>query len=122
MKVAALSMALAILAAACSLVDPPPPPGTHMVEAQVKSEWPQAISPVLKTPAGEIEHAIQPATLQPRSMTNVRFYVPITGQWTIAFNPGVEIPSRDFDGLAKVGCTPIIVIGDDGSYAYGCGQ
>ena len=74
--------------------------------------------------AGEIQHAVQPATLQPRSTTRVRFDAPIAGEWSIAFNPATEINGSDLDRNynrgSKGGCTiPLVVIGDDGSYGTG---
>jgi len=127
LRAGALGVALAFLTAACALAEPPPPAGTRVVQAQVESEWPQPITPVVKTPAGAMQGAVQPATLQPRSTTMMSFYVPITGEWSVTFNPGVEFPGRDLDASSnrssKGGCTiPLIVIGDDGSYAQGCAK
>ena len=127
LRAGALGVALAVLVAACALVEPPPPNGTRLVQAEVKSEWPQPITPVVKTPAGVMSGAVQPATLLPRSTTMVSFYVPITGEWSVAFNPGVEIGGIDLDQnynrTSKGGCTiPSIQIGDDGGYGQACAQ
>jgi len=127
LRAGALGVALAVLAAACALVEPPPPAGTRVVEAQVESEWPEPITPVVRTPAGVIQGAAQPASLQPMSTTMVRFYAPITGEWSVGFNPGTEIPGRDLDRSynrsSKGGCTiPLITIGNDGSYGEGCAR
>src|SRR5262245_22641513 len=127
LRTGALCVTLAVLAAACALVEPPPPPGTRTVQVQVKSEWPDGITPVVRTPAGVLQGAVQPATLQPRSTTTVRLYVPITGEWTVGFNPGVEVNGIDLDRNSnrgsKGGCTiPSIQIGDDGGYGQACAQ
>jgi len=127
LRAGALGVALAVLVAACALVEPPPPNGTRLVQAEVKSEWPQPITPVVRTPAGVMQGAVQPATLQPRSTTMVSMYVPITGEWSIAFNPGVEINGIDLDRNSnrgsKGGCTiPSIQIGDDGGYGQACAK
>jgi hypothetical protein len=127
LRAGALGVALGVLAAACALVEPPPPAGTRVVQAQVESEWPQPITPVVRTPAGVMQGAAQPATLPPRSTTLVSFYVPITGEWSIGLNPGVEVNGVDLDRNSnrgsKGGCTiPSIVIGNDGSYGQGCAQ
>ena len=127
LRAGALGVALAVLAAACALAEPPPPAGTRVVRAQVESEWPQPITPVVNTAAGAMQGAVQPATLQPRSTTMVSFYVPITGEWSITFNPGVEINGIDIDRNSnrgpKGGCTiPSIIIGDDGGYGQGCAR
>jgi|SoiMethySBSTD1v2_1073268.scaffolds.fasta_scaffold598413_1 hypothetical protein len=127
LRAGALGVALAVLAAACALAEPPPPAGTRVVQAQVESDWPQPITPVVKTPAGTMQGAVQPATLPPRSTTTMTFYVPITGEWSVTFNPGVEIGGIDLDRNynrgSKGGCTiPSIIIGDDGSYGQGCAR
>jgi hypothetical protein len=93
-----------------------------MVEVQVRSEWPDVVTPVVKTPAGVIPGAVQPATLPPMSTTTVRFLVPLGGDWSIGLNHGNDIPGRDFNQISKPGCSPTsIEIGNDGSYGYGCG-
>jgi hypothetical protein len=127
LRAGALGVALAVIAAACALAEPPPPAGTRVVQAQVESEWPQPITPVVRTPAGVMQGAVHPATLQPRSTTMVSMYVPIAGEWSISFNPGVEIPGIDLDRNSnrgsKGGCTiPLIVIGDDGGYGQACAR
>jgi hypothetical protein len=122
LRAPALGVALALVAVACALVEPPPPPGTRMVEAQVRNNWPDVVVPVVKTPAGVIPGAVQPATLPPLSTTTVRFFVPLGGEWSVGLNPGNDIPASDFNQISKPGCAPSIEIGDDGSYGYGCGR
>src|SRR4029453_18735056 len=123
LRAVALGVALAVLASACALVEPPPPNGTRLVQAEVKSEWPQPITPLARSRGGRV----QPGALEARSTTMVSMYLPITGEWSIAFNPGVEINGIDLDRNSnrgsKGGCTiPSIQIGDDGGYGQACGK
>jgi hypothetical protein len=74
-----------------------------------------------------MQGAVQPPTLQPGSTTIMSMYVPITGEWTITFNPGVVINGIDLDRNSnrgsKGGCTiPSIQIGDDGGYGQACAR
>ena len=78
-----LGLALSLLAAACALVEPPVPAGTRPVQGEVRNMRAHAVELVVRMPAGEMRGAVQPALLPARSTTDVTFYIPITGDWTI---------------------------------------
>ena len=71
---------------------------------------------------------VQPASLPADSTTQVTFYVPITGEWTIMVNGSPDItvadprvPDRwDISADIREGCKLEIDLDADGAYGYGC--
>jgi len=105
-----LGVALTVLAAACGLVEEPPPPSTGPGPFQVQI-WNTRADPVeltITTPEdmAVVGGVVRPALLPALSETTVTFHVPIRGEWALAVN-GVDqllfhtvpIPNIDVCGL-----------------------
>ena len=116
-----LGLALSVLAAACALVEPPVPAGTFMLQGEVRNLRPGPVQLEVRTPAGVLPGAVQPASL-PAGPTpaNVMYHLPITGDWWIAVNGDPFISSRDFGSEIRQGCTLGIELSADGSSSHGC--
>ena len=98
-----LGVALSVLAAACALVEPPSPAGTTLLRTRVRNER-GPVELTVTTPAGVLPGAVQPTSLPAHSTTDVTFYVPITGQWSIAINGSPDIPGADLREAIRSGC------------------
>ena len=114
-------LALSILAAACALVEPPMPPGTFMVQGEIRNMRAEPVQLEVRTPAGVLPGAVQPASL-PAGPSNARvtYHLPITGEWSIAVNGDAYIASADFGPDIRQGCTLGIELSADGSSMHGC--
>ena len=84
-----LSVALSVLAAACALVEPPVPANTHAVAnladditfvltGEVRNLRAEPVQLEMRTPAGALPGAVQPASLPAQTTTNVTFYIPLS--------------------------------------------
>ena len=118
----AVALALFLLATGCALVEPPgPPEGTRAVQARVDNRRPDPVEITVRTPAGAIPGAVQPTSrLEAFSTTDVTFYVPIEGQWTIARNGNEMISSLDLNSKLDEGCTVYISLRPTG-WGWDCG-
>ena len=116
-----LSLAMSVLAVACALVEPPPPPGTRSFQIEVRNATTNTVELMVATPAGVLEGGAQPAALPAGPSTSkVSLYVPITGAWGLTVN-GAEMITvdRPHDLLGR-GCTVTIELDADGGYGVGC--
>ncbi len=85
-----LGVVLSVLAAACALVEPPVPAGTVTVQGEVRNER----GPVelgVTTPTGVVPDAVKPASLPADSTTQVTFFVPATGEWSITVDGSPDV-------------------------------
>ena len=72
----------------------------------------------MRTPDGVLAGAVQPTSrIEPFSTTDLTFYVPLKGHWTIARN-GNEMINSDVDSLDP-GCTVRISFRPTG-WGWGC--
>ena len=105
-----LSLALTALAAACGLVEEPPPPSTDpgAFQVQIWNTRPNPLELTITTPEdmAVVGGVVQPALLPALSETTVTFHVPIRGEWALAVNGKdqllfhtVPIPNIDVCGL-----------------------
>ena len=115
-----IGVALSVLAAACALVEQPPPPGTVMVQAEVHNARGLVKLTVVTPPGSVLPGAVQPAYVPAGSTTNVTFYVPTSGQWWIAVNGTDDIDGADFSKHLRQGCRIEIDLMADGGWGYGC--
>ena len=117
----AWGLALWFLVAACALVEPAAPAGTFTVPGVIRNLRPQPVDLEVRTPAGVLPGAVQPASLPGGpSQTNVLFHLPIAGEWWIAVNGDAFISSGDFGGDIRQRCTIGIELSVDGSSTHGC--
>ena len=114
-----LSVAVSVLAAACGLVQPPPPPDTRMVQIEIRNmrEHPTALA--VATLTGPLPGAAQPALVQAQSTANVTFHIPSGGDWWIKVNEAYEIQRADLGPLIEQGCSISIELQFDG-LTYAC--
>ena len=97
-----LGCALVALAG-CGLVTPPPPPGTVLVQLNVRNGSPVQATLEVDLPSGAaLEGAVQPPILAPGASADVAFHVPVSGAWTIAVNGQDLILSTDMRGRRGV--------------------
>ena len=121
LRPATLGLALSFLAAACALVEAPAPAGTFMVQGEFRNMTPRPVELEVRTPAGVLPGAVQPASLPPGPSTaSVAYHLPIAGEWWIAINGDPFIASGDFGAEIRQRCTLGIELSADGSSAYGC--
>jgi hypothetical protein len=120
-RAAALGLALTILAAACALTTEVPPPGTRMVEAQVTNTGAVPITLGVRSSAGMLRGAAQPASLAARATQNVRFFVPAGDDWWITVNDAGMFPGSDANVYIRQGCRLFMEVNPDGSGGIGCG-
>ena len=114
-----LNVALSVLATACGLVEPPPPAGTRMIEAEVRNLTARPLQLGVSTPTGDLAGSAQPASLLPGATTRVTFYVPMQGDWTIVLDPRERIPKSEFEQYLAPGCSTYIQL-DANAFEYGC--
>jgi hypothetical protein len=119
-------LALSVLAAACALVEPPPPPGTRVINAEVHNLMARPAELTVRPAAGmapgaAIPGAVQPPLLPGGSTTDVTLYVPMAGRWWIFLqNSNVVIAGENIDELFDPGCTIVIEFSADESASLWC--
>ena len=107
-----LSLALSVLAAACALTEAPPPAGTRPIQSQVQNLRALPAKLTVTTPTGVLADAVQPPSLPAGSTTDVIFYIPNVGEWTIDFDGHPIVSSEDFTGTFKFGCALELTLSD----------
>ena len=112
-----LGIALSILAAACALVEPPPPAGTRSFQAQVQNPHPDPAALTITTPAGVLRGAVQPASVPAFSETIVTFHVPIRGEWAFAVNGDDQLGFQELNPNIGVCSMRFVLGGDDSSFS-----
>ena len=117
-----LSVAVSLLAAACALVEQPPPPGTRMFQAEVRNLSPRPLEPLVQISSteGALPGAVRPPSVPPESTAIVTFFVPVAGEWSILIDPRTTMVSDEIEMLMEQGCTIYIETAGDGGYGSGC--
>lgn len=125
-----LGIAWSLMASACALVEPPVPPGTYPVEAEVRNSSARPVEFTVVRAAGgalpggnQITGAVQPASVPAgASGTKVIFHLPTDGQWLINIPGWGEIEGKDFDSFLALQCRPLQIYFDaDGGWGWpGC--
>ena len=119
MRGALLVVALAALAAACSLF---PPPGSRPLLAEVTNTAAVPVQLTIQTPTGVIQGAVQPASLPARGTGTITFFMPPGDDWWVMVNGSHMFPASDLNSLAAGGCTGKVgmEVNPDGSGGFGC--
>ena len=95
----ALGVAISVLAAACALIDPLPPAGTILIQLEVHNAAARPAAFGVTTAAGgQLPDAVQPPYLPAGATADVRYYVPMTSDWTITVNKQDLILRSDLRG------------------------
>jgi len=114
-----LGVALSIMAAACALGDPPPPPGTRQFQVEVRNLRASPAQVTVTTPAGELPGAAQPALLPAGSVTDLTVQVPADGKWSVRFD-GEVVLAWDWAN-PKIGkCEIRLELTLGGNFGAGC--
>ena len=108
LRAVTIGVALSVLAAACALLEQPPPAGTRMVQIEVRNMREHPTDLGVTTLSGPLPGAAQPASLQAQSTSTVTFHIPMTGDWWIKVNDAYEIPRADLGPLIEQGCSIVI--------------
>lgn len=95
-----LGIAMAVLAAACALVEAPVPPGSVMVQLQVANRSARPAALAVTTGQGAIPGAVRPPSVPAGATGDVTFFVPMGGSWTITVNGQDLILNSDLRGRA----------------------
>jgi hypothetical protein len=123
-----IGFALSVLASACALIEPPPPLGTYVMQAEVRNNSPRAVEFTVRRavggalPGGDvIVGAVQPASAPP-GMTRMSFNLPSDGNWLIEIPGWGEIEGKDFAGFLALECRPLLIEFEaDGAWGWpGC--
>ena len=118
-----LSFALSVLAAACALVEPPVPPGTFALKGEVRNAKAGPVQVEVRTPAGAVPGAVQPAVASAHATTKVTFYIPLAGDWSIWADDEHLMDSTDPDLVSQMfggECTLGIEVQGGGGFGFGC--
>ncbi len=119
-----LSLVLSVLAAACALVEVPPvPANTFMLKAEVRNTKAYPVEITVRTPAGVLPGAVQPASLLGHTATNVTFDIPLGDDWSIWVDESTVMDDLDVSPeILRQGCALGIELLADGTFTYGCGR
>jgi hypothetical protein len=119
-RAAVIGLAMTILAAACALVGPNPPPNTTPFKVEVRNNTQQPIDLVVaSTSTGAPVGLADPAAIPPLASANVTIWVPRGDGWTILANGSRVVPPGDLAAFLGPGCNAHIAVEPDG-YASGC--
>ena len=70
----------------------------------------------VRTPAGALPGAVQPASLSAQTTTNVTFYIPLSQDWSILVDDGPLIVNTEVSSeILRQECTFGIELAADGS-------
>ena len=120
-----LGLALSVLATACALVEPPAPPGTYMVQIEVRNERPSSVPFTVYVRGQPRGDAVQPQSVPAGpSRTAVTFYLPIADDWEIAIGDTGDIGAitgQGFDPSFRRDCPLVIELPATGDWGFGCG-
>ena len=110
-------LAVSIVAAACALVEQPPPPGTRVINAEVRNLSSRPLELLVQTSetGGALPGAVRPSSVPPGASANVTIYVPTAGEWSVLIDPTSRMTNLDLDRFMAQGCT-MILIETDGAY------
>ena len=120
--VRALLVAVAIwVVAACSLAEPPPPPGTRLLSVEVQNGFGLPAQLSVQTGRGIIQGAAQPPTVAPRSTALVDFFVPLSPEWTISVNSQPVVMGLDLNVGVSIDAGDIVIgIDPEGGTFWRC--
>ena len=106
LRAAVLSVALAVLAAACGVV---PHPGSREIQARVWNHSAVPVELTVETPGGVMQGAARPASLPPGEGGTVTFFLPPGDEYWIMVNatmvPGSGVDERCSSLLVRVSPT-----------------
>ena len=77
----------------------------------------------VRTPAGEVPGAVQPAVAPAHAATKVTFYIPLAGDWSIWADDEHLMDSTDPDLVSQMlggECTLGIEVQGEGGFNWGC--
>jgi hypothetical protein len=113
-----LGLLSSVLAAACALVEQPPPAGTRLINAEVRNLSPHPLELMVQTfqTEGALPGAVRPSSVPPGSTARVAFYVPTAGEWSILIDPTTSMFRDAVDELMEPGCAMLFIetAGDGG--------
>ena len=74
-----LGFAISVLVAACALVEQPPPPGTRVIQAEVRNLSKQSLELLVRASPteGALPGAVRPSSVPPGSAALVTLFVPV---------------------------------------------
>jgi hypothetical protein len=126
LRAMAMSLASSVLAAACALVEQPPPPGTTPIQVEIRNQTEQTVVElfvVMEDAEGTLDGAARPASVPPKSTIDVTVYVPTARAWTIFIGPtGSGVTKADLEEAGGQGCRYFIELSDSlGGFALGHG-
>jgi hypothetical protein len=117
-----LGVAFFVVAAACALVEPPAPPGTYMVQIEVRNERPNPMPFTVYFGGQPRGDAVQPPSVPAGpSRTAVTFYLPLANDWEIAIGDIGGITGQGFDPTFRRECPLVIELPATGDWGFGCG-
>jgi hypothetical protein len=120
-----LGVALSVLASACALTEPPPPPGTYMVQMEVRNEWPNPVPFTVVIRGQQRPDAVRPPSVPAGpSNTVVTFYLPIADVWEIGIGHDAELggmTGQGFDPTFRRECPLVMELPRTGDWGFGCG-
>jgi hypothetical protein len=121
LRAAVTGLAMTVLVSACALVEPPPPPGTTRLVAEVTNTEPFEVELAVTTPSGILAGVVQPSRLPPRGTGTVTFYVPSSSRdWTITVNGTDMFYGEDIDLRGCTGGTLYMEVSAKGGGGIGC--
>ena len=115
-----LSVALSVLAAACALFEPAPPPGTVPTQARVTNLEKFPVELAVEMPTGVLSGAVVPASLPAGGTAQVTFYLPPRGDWWITVNGSDMYAAADIREMGSGRCTLDMEVSADGHGGLGC--
>ena len=118
LRAAILALTVSIVAFACALVDPMPPPGTTKSHALVHNTSPRPVDLTVRTPSGVLAGAVQPSSVLPGRTVDVALFLPL-GQWWIFADENQLIGSGDARPMNPATMKLEITIEKDG-YGWSC--
>ena len=120
-----LALATGLLAVACALVEAPPPAGTVMVQLSINNQFtrPIPVGVTAGSPGSNtsmIPGAAQPSTIPATARGDVRFFVPMTGEWMIQVNGQDLITRSDLRGRSGIVNDIGIDVDQQGNTSWWC--
>jgi hypothetical protein len=116
LRAAVTSIAMSVVALACA---PVAPPGTHLLEIEVRNQTARPAELFVMTPAGVLRGAVHPATVPPQSSVTVQVYVPLNNWWQFGPRGGL-VRADEIMGLARQGCRVFIAYEGATLVEWGC--
>lgn len=119
-----LALATGLLGVSCALLEAPPPAGSVMVQLGVDNKSGRAVNVgVSGTMGGNspmMPGSAQPSRVPPKVHADVRFFVPMTGDWVITVNGQDLIVRSDLRGKTGVIREIGIEVDEQGNTGWWC--